>query len=149
MQEVVRGLGMRDLGERARDHQPLEATEHARHLPGIAFQQSKSLFHEPSLHPPRPPVTGSAGLRASGRLPQTGCEGIRLTMPTVILKAHDDGQHIVLDEPFPLPANAPLMVTVIAPDDERSEWTDFGAQNLARARGNDEPEYTTADLKPQ
>ena len=70
-------------------------------------------------------------------------------MPTAILKAHYDGERIVLDEPFELPANTPLMITVIAPDDERFEWAALGAQNLARAYGDDEPEYTTADLKPQ
>jgi hypothetical protein len=70
-------------------------------------------------------------------------------MPTAILKAHYDGKHIVLDEPFELTANAPLMVTVIGPDEERSAWAALGAQNLARAYGADEPEYTTADLKPQ
>lgn len=70
-------------------------------------------------------------------------------MPTAFLKAHYDGEHIVPDEPFELPANAPLMVTVFAPDTERSEWAALGAQSLARAYGPDEPEYTTADLKPQ
>ena len=70
-------------------------------------------------------------------------------MPTAVLKAHYDGEHIVLDEPFELPTNAPLMVTVIAPDDERSEWAALGAQNLARAYGDAEPEYTIADIKPQ
>lgn len=70
-------------------------------------------------------------------------------MPTAILKAHYDGEHIVLDEPFELATNAPLMVTVIAPDEEHSDWAALGAQNLARAYGDDEPEYTTADLKPQ
>lgn len=70
-------------------------------------------------------------------------------MPAAILKAHYDGQHIVLDEPFELPANAPLIVTVIAPDAERSDWAALGAQSLARAYGDNEPEYTTADLKPQ
>ncbi len=70
-------------------------------------------------------------------------------MPTAILKAHYDGEHIVLDEPFELPANAPLMVTVFAPDTERSAWAVLGAQNLARAYGEAEPDYTTADLKAQ
>ena len=70
-------------------------------------------------------------------------------MPTAILKAHYDGQRIVLDEPFELPANAPLMVTVFGPDTERSEWAALGARSLARAYGDDEPEYTTADLNPQ
>ena len=70
-------------------------------------------------------------------------------MSTAILKAHYDGEHIVLDEPFELPANASLMVTILAPDAERSEWAGLGAQSLARAYGDDEPEYTAADLKPQ
>ena len=69
-------------------------------------------------------------------------------MPTAVLKAHYDGKHIVLDEPFELAANAPLMVTVCSPDAERSEWAALGAQSLARAYGDDEPEYTAADLKP-
>ena len=29
-------------------------------------------------------------------------------MTTVTLRAHYDGEHIVLDEPFDIPANAPL-----------------------------------------
>jgi hypothetical protein len=45
-------------------------------------------------------------------------------MPTVTLQAHYDGRHIVLDEPYDLPANAPLMVTVLpAPADTDSEET--------------------------
>lgn len=36
-------------------------------------------------------------------------------MPTVALKAHFDGERIVLDEQFDLPANAPLMVTLLYP----------------------------------
>lgn len=70
-------------------------------------------------------------------------------MPTAVLKAHYDGEHIVLDEPFELPANAALTVTVFAPDAEHSEWAGLGTQSLARAYGDDEPEYTLADLKPQ
>ncbi len=73
-------------------------------------------------------------------------------MPSVILKAHYDGEHIVLDEPFDLPPNTPLAVTVLSPgapglDGERSEWAALGAQSLARAYGSDEPEYSQADLK--
>lgn len=70
-------------------------------------------------------------------------------MATAILKAHYDGEHIVLDEPFELIANAPLIVTVVAPDVEHSEWAALGVQALARAYGADEPEYSAADLKPQ
>ena len=78
-------------------------------------------------------------------------------MPTAILKAHYDGEHIVLDEPFALPLNAPLAVTVLSPsatehdsehDSERAEWAALSAQSLARAYGDDEPEYTLDDLKP-
>lgn len=32
---------------------------------------------------------------------------------------------------------------------EREEWRGFGARQLARAYGPDEPEYTEADLKPE
>jgi len=71
----------------------------------------------------------------------------------VILKAHYDGEHIVLDEPFELPPNTPLAVTVLSPatpehDGERAEWAALGDQSLARAYGDDEPEYSLADLKP-
>lgn len=74
-------------------------------------------------------------------------------MPSVILKAHYDGEHIVLDEPFELPPNAALAVTVLAPsapehDSDRAEWAALAAQCLARAYGEDEPEYSLADLKP-
>lgn len=34
-------------------------------------------------------------------------------MPTVTLKAHFDGAQIVLDEPYILPPNSPLIVTVL------------------------------------
>ncbi len=32
---------------------------------------------------------------------------------------------------------------------EREQWRRFGSQQLARAYGSDEPEYTEADLKPE
>jgi hypothetical protein len=70
-------------------------------------------------------------------------------MPTAVLKAHYDGEHIVLDEPVQLPANVPLVVTISTDDSERYEWAALGLQSLARAYGDDEPDYTIADLKPQ
>jgi hypothetical protein len=75
-------------------------------------------------------------------------------MASVTLRAHYDGKHIVLDEPFEIPVNAPLSVTVLASvsgqDRERESagWAALSAQNLARAYGDDEPEYTVADLRP-
>lgn len=70
-------------------------------------------------------------------------------MPTISLKAHFDGQSIQLDEPFALPVNASLLVTVLSsPADERDDWTNLALTSLERAYGDDEPEYTEADLKP-
>lgn len=70
-------------------------------------------------------------------------------MSATVLKAHYDGERIVLDEPFQLPTNTPLMVTVLLPDEERSEWASLGAQTLARAYGDDEPDCTAADIQPR
>ena len=70
-------------------------------------------------------------------------------MPITILKAHFDGEHIVLDEPFELQPNARLIVSVCAPDEPHLEWAALGAQSLARAYGESEPEYSVADLKNQ
>ncbi|MHB1344129.1 MAG: hypothetical protein ACYCX3_07195 [Thermoleophilia bacterium] len=75
-------------------------------------------------------------------------------MITYTLRAHYDGEHIVLDEPFELPTNAPLTVIVLAPapsehdrERERASWAALSAQSLARAYGDEEPEYTVADLR--
>lgn len=43
-------------------------------------------------------------------------------MPTVALQAHFDGKRIILDEPYDLPANANLIVTVLpSPGENESE----------------------------
>ena len=68
-------------------------------------------------------------------------------MKTVALSAHYDGKKIELDEPYPLPENAPLVVIVLPLDDERHDWMRLAAQQLARAYGDNEPEYTEADLR--
>ena len=73
-------------------------------------------------------------------------------MAAISLKAHYDGEHIQLDEPFQIPANSQLIVTVLPNDDSlaqwREDWSRFAAQGLARAYGPDEPEYTEADCIP-
>lgn len=69
-------------------------------------------------------------------------------MTTVALSAHFDGKKIELDEPYPLPHNARLVVIVLPADDERQEWSRLAGQQLARAYGESEPEYTTTDLRP-
>lgn len=101
-------------------------------------------------------------LRRKGLVPGAGrgwqrgihaCEfkrgGVIAPMPIAILKAHYDGEHIVLDEPYQLTTAAPLMVTVIAEDGERTAWATLGTQGLAQAYGSDEPEYTVADLRAE
>ena len=59
-------------------------------------------------------------------------------MPTVSLKAHYDGKTIRLDEPFDLPPNTRLMVTVLPPltDAAHEDWSNLSAANLARAYGD-------------
>jgi hypothetical protein len=69
-------------------------------------------------------------------------------MTTVALSAHFDGEKIQLDEPYKLPENSRLVVVVLPTDDERQEWAGLAAQQLARAYGDAEPEYTPADLRP-
>jgi hypothetical protein len=70
-------------------------------------------------------------------------------MPAVTLKAHFNGKQIVLDEPFDLPPDSPLMVTVLPKEDssEDAQWLDLAADSLAKAYGDDEPEYSVADVK--
>jgi hypothetical protein len=69
-------------------------------------------------------------------------------MPTVALKAHFDGDHIVLDEPFVLPPHAPLIVTLLPePDTERDDWEALAVESLARAYGPEEPDYSLKDIK--
>lgn len=69
-------------------------------------------------------------------------------MQTVTLTARFDGQQILLDEPYQLEANTPLMITILPePADEAAAWQQFALQNLARAYEADEVEYTVADLK--
>ena len=69
-------------------------------------------------------------------------------MPTITLRAHFDGKAIRLDEPFDLPANTRLMVTVLpGTDGERGDWLLTSAANLARAYGENEPEYSERDMR--
>lgn len=75
-------------------------------------------------------------------------------MPSVALKAHYDGQQIVLDEPFELPANSPLIVMLRDEHDDsessESEWLRAAATNEAFAFLADPVEdiYTLEDGLP-
>ena len=69
----------------------------------------------------------------------------------ISLRAHFDGSVIRLDEPYELPRDVPLLVTVLPSgqaDNGITGWTDLSIEGLARAYGDDEPEYTDADLQP-
>jgi hypothetical protein len=73
-------------------------------------------------------------------------------MGIVILRAHFDGEKIVLDEPFDMKPNTQLVVTVVPKtdgesDEEREDWANLARQSLARAYGDDEPEYTLDMIK--
>lgn len=70
-------------------------------------------------------------------------------MPAVTLKAHYDGERILLDEPFEIPPNSPLMVTVLPAAEAvvGEEWIWAARKALSRGYGTDEPEYNTDDLR--
>ena len=74
-------------------------------------------------------------------------------MPTVALQAHYDGEHIVLDEPYDLPANASLVVTVLPPSsdaDSEDAWLRAAADSDAFTFLADPAEdiYTATDGEP-
>ena len=74
-------------------------------------------------------------------------------MPTVALQAHYDGERIVLDEPYELPTNANLIVTLLpstSDADSEDAWLRAAASShafefLAAAA---EDIYTAADGEP-
>lgn len=72
-------------------------------------------------------------------------------MSVVTLKAHYDGRHVCLDDPYPLQPNTQLLVTVVPGDsaeDERQAWLAASQAGLARACGINEPDYSDCPGKP-
>ncbi len=65
-------------------------------------------------------------------------------MEKTTLRAHFDGRQILLDEPFELEPNTKLIVTILpeSSGEEREDWTRLSLESLARAYGDDEPEYS-------
>ncbi|MBI2926218.1 MAG: hypothetical protein HYY24_11000 [Verrucomicrobia bacterium] len=68
-------------------------------------------------------------------------------MNAVTLKAHYDGKHICLDEPFELQPDTKLIVMVLPEsaaewEEEREAWYELGRRSRARAYGDDEPDYS-------
>lgn len=71
-------------------------------------------------------------------------------MPAISLKAHFDGQNILLDEHFNLPRDAQLLVTVLSipSDSSLADWSELSADGLARGYGESEPVYKASDIIP-
>lgn len=67
-------------------------------------------------------------------------------MEMIGLRAHFDGKEIVLDDPYQLKPNIPLLVLVL-PNQENVEWFSLSRQGLAMAYDEYEPEYSTNLIK--
>jgi hypothetical protein len=68
-------------------------------------------------------------------------------MPLLTVAAHYDGSRVLLDEAVDLRPNTRLIVTVLEdPDQERDEFLSMASLALGMATGDDEVEYTEADL---
>jgi hypothetical protein len=76
------------------------------------------------------------------------------TMKAITLRAHFDGQHIELDEPFELRPNTELIVTILPgrPTSDEDAGNDEGwwllsSLGLEAAYDEDEPEYQVTLIK--
>ena len=84
------------------------------------------------------------------RFARIDAAGYTAPMKTVTLTAHVECDRIQLDEPFALPANARLLVTILPeslPDAERQEWNALSKAGLARAYEDDEPDYPASLIR--
>jgi len=70
-------------------------------------------------------------------------------METKTIRAHFDGNQILLDEPCELEPNVKLIITVLpkSSDEEREDWARLSLESLGRAYGDDEPEYSLDLIK--
>ena len=71
-------------------------------------------------------------------------------MSSVTLRAHFDGERIRLDEPFELEPDTELLVTVLPSEliaSDREGWSRLSTMSLAKAYGDDEPEYPLEMVK--
>lgn len=67
-------------------------------------------------------------------------------MASRTLRAHFDGQYVQIDEPCDLKPNDRLLVVVLDDqaelEEERKDWARLSLTSIARAYGDDEPEYS-------
>ena len=70
-------------------------------------------------------------------------------METRTLRAHFDGNQILLDEPVELEPNTELLVTIVprASEEDGEEWARLSLESLTRAYGDDEPDYSLELIK--
>ncbi len=70
-------------------------------------------------------------------------------METRTLRAHFDGDRILIDEPYELELDTELLITVLpkVSDEEREDWVRLSLESLARAYSDDEPEYSQDSIK--
>ncbi len=64
---------------------------------------------------------------------------------TFNLQAVCKGNSLQLEHPIDVPPDTPVRVIVFT-DDEREEWLKFSSEGLAGAYGDNEPEYSFADV---
>ena len=123
------------------------------HLKQWGFPTSSSLATVQRRERRAPPATSrvrqpacrrSIHVSYFARLPVSRTPKYNDRMKTVTLTAHVNGDNIQLDEPFALPADARLLVTILPeslPDTERQQWYALSKTGLARAYSDDEPDY--------
>jgi hypothetical protein len=67
-------------------------------------------------------------------------------MKILTLSGHVEDNTIRLDEPFSLPPDARLLITVLPANasESESDWARLSLQGLTAAYGDDEPDYSAA-----
>ena len=69
-------------------------------------------------------------------------------MTTITLRAHFDGEKLLLREPLALPPHTDVVITLRPLSDaEQDDWQQLSAQGLSAAYGDNEPDYPTPALR--
>lgn len=71
-------------------------------------------------------------------------------MNAIMLRAHFDGEKIVLDDPVELEPNAEFIIAILPQEqfhEEHAAWLRLSMESLNSAYGDDEPEYTLDMIK--
>lgn len=71
-------------------------------------------------------------------------------MSVITVRAHFDGDKIVLDEPFELEPDTRLIVTILPKqeaDTDRDDWGNLALLALQSAYDDDEPDYPLESIK--